>query len=173
MTIIKQEAMERPPETKAEGQIHESVREAARSPQAESEGVADSMGALLKRVAGSSVREVDRVIAELQTMRDFLEDEAARIQREIVEYAHLSQAAMQATNVIAKNITRFVSDVDAKNQCDKSRATLLGPGIKERCRVTTGLRLEGGAVALVPQGGETPAHGRFQSTEVNPRIGVV
>jgi hypothetical protein len=154
MAFIKQETVGLPPETEVEGEIHESVREAVRSPQAESEVVADSIGSLLNRVAGSSVREIDRVIAELQTLRNFLQNEGARIQREIAEYAHLSQSAMQTTNIIIENIARSKSDVDATNRGDGAKATLLDPGIQERCRAATGLRPEGGAVAPVPQGAE-------------------
>jgi hypothetical protein len=36
-----------------------------------------------------------------------LQNEAARVQREIVEYATLSQAAMQSTRIIAESLTRW------------------------------------------------------------------
>jgi hypothetical protein len=38
-----------------------------------------------------------KLITELQMLRDTLQSEAARVQREIVEYASLSQAALQST----------------------------------------------------------------------------
>jgi hypothetical protein len=69
--------------------------------------VADGTDALLQRIASCSVREVDQTLAELQTMSNFLEDEGARIQREIVERAHLSHKKR--------------SDLDATNQCAKVR----------------------------------------------------
>jgi hypothetical protein len=75
-----------------------------RSPEAESEAAASSIGSLLQRVAGSSVQEIDQLIAELQIMRTSLESEGARVQREIIEYAHLSQSAMQTTKVIVENL---------------------------------------------------------------------
>jgi hypothetical protein len=116
----------------------------ARSPQAESEVVADSIGSLLNRVAGSSVQEIDRLIAELQTLRKLLQNEGARVQREIAEYATLSQSAMQTTNLIAENIAKLKSDADAtalSRYDDLQR--------QERCRATTGLRPDGAAVSLV------------------------
>ena len=76
------------------------------APEAESEVVANSIGSLLQRVAGSSVQEIDQLVAELQTIRTLLESEGARVQREIIEYAHLSQSAMQTTKVIAENLAR-------------------------------------------------------------------
>jgi len=45
----------------------------------------------VQRVAGTSVQEIDGVIAELQTLRALLQEEAARVQRNLTEYAHLSQ----------------------------------------------------------------------------------
>jgi hypothetical protein len=53
------------------------------------------------------VQEIDRLIAELQTLRKLLQNEGTRVQREIAEYANLSQSAMQTTNVIAENIAKL------------------------------------------------------------------
>src|SRR5262249_57278610 len=75
-----------------------------RSPEMDSELVANNISTLLQRVAGSSVQEIDRLITELQTLRDMLQEEGARVQREITEYAHLSQSAMQSTKIIADSL---------------------------------------------------------------------
>src|SRR5207249_8770462 len=69
------------------------------TPEMDSELVANNISTLLQRVAGSSVQEIDRLISELQTLRDMLHEEGARVQREITEYAHLSQSAMQSTKI--------------------------------------------------------------------------
>jgi hypothetical protein len=121
----------------------------ARSPRAESEVVADGIGSLLNRVAGSSVQEIDQLIAELQTLRRLLQNEGARVQREIAEYASLSQSAMKTTNLIAENIAKLKSDADAtalNRYNDLQR--------QERCRATTGLRPDGAAVSLVQKADE-------------------
>jgi hypothetical protein len=47
------------------------------------------------------------LIAELPTLRNFLQSGRAPVQREITEYAHLSPSAMQTTNVISENIAKF------------------------------------------------------------------
>src|SRR5262245_15464307 len=82
-------------ETEVEGEIREFVRRDVstlrRHPENETEMVASNISSLLQRVAGTSVQEIDKLIAELQTLRDRLNSEAARVQREIVEYATLSQ----------------------------------------------------------------------------------
>ncbi len=91
-----------------EGEIREFVRRDGsslrRAPETDSEVVANNISALLQRVAGSSVQEIDRLIAELQTLREMLQSEGARVQREITEYAHLSQSAMQSTKIIAESL---------------------------------------------------------------------
>ena len=69
---------------------------------------------LLQRVAGTSVQEVDRLIAELQQLRELLHQEGARVQREITEYAHLSQSAMQSTKIIAESLSHWKGDVTAR-----------------------------------------------------------
>jgi cell division septum initiation protein DivIVA len=95
-------------ETEMEGEIREFVRRDGstlrRAPETESEVVASNISTLLQRVAGTSVQEVDRLIAELQTLREMLQNEGARVQREIVEYANLSQSAMQSTKIIAESL---------------------------------------------------------------------
>ena len=78
-----------------------------RPPEAESEAVANNIGTLLQRVAGSSVQEIDRLIVELQTLRELLQSEGVRVQREITEYAHLSQSAMQSTKIIAESLGKW------------------------------------------------------------------
>jgi hypothetical protein len=64
-------------------------------------------------VAGTSVKEIDKLILELQTLREMLQNEGARVQREIVEFATLSQAAMQSTRIIAESLTQWKKVPDA------------------------------------------------------------
>ena len=73
----------------------------------DSELLANSIETLVQRVAGTSVQEVDGLIAELQRLRALLEEEAARVQRNLAEYAHLSQSAMQSTRIIAESLAQW------------------------------------------------------------------
>ena len=104
-------------ETEVEGEIREFVRRdvvgVRRQPESDSELVANNINQLLQRVAGTSVQEIDKLITELQTLRDTLQSEAARVQREIVEYATLSQAALQSTKIIAESLTNWKKVPDA------------------------------------------------------------
>ena len=103
-------------DVEVEGEIRDFVRRdvaSLRRPDNESEVVANNIGTLLQRVAGSSVQEIDRLISELQRVRDLLQNEGARVQREIVEFATLSQAAMQSTRVISDSLTTWKRVPDA------------------------------------------------------------
>jgi hypothetical protein len=62
--------------------------------------VANNISSLLQRVAGTSVQEIDRLIAELQNLRETLSTEGERVQREIAKYATLMQSAMPSTKII-------------------------------------------------------------------------
>jgi hypothetical protein len=101
-------------ETAVEGEIREFVRRdpsaLRRAPDNESELVANNINVLLQRVSGNSAQEIDRLITELQTLRDVLQSEGARVQREITQYAHLSQSAMQSTKIIAESLQSWKSE---------------------------------------------------------------
>jgi transposase len=109
--------LDKPVETGVEGEIREFVRRDVaglrRQPESDSELVANNISTLLQRVAGTSVQEIDKLIAELQTLREMLANEGARVQKEIVEYATLSQAAMQSTRIIAESISHWKKIPDA------------------------------------------------------------
>jgi hypothetical protein len=120
MTLTKSSepaAVDKTVETQVEGEIREFVRRdiatLRRQPESDSEMVAGNIGTLLQRVAGTSVKEIDKLIGELQTLREMLHNEGARVQREIVEYATLSQAAMQSTRIIAESLTHWKKVPDA------------------------------------------------------------
>ena len=124
MTLIKtRESVEADkPETEVEGEIREFVRRDVatlrRQPDSDSEMVASNISSLLQRVSGTSVQEIDKLISELQTLREMLANEGARVQREIVEYATLSQAAMQSTKIIAESLGQWKKVPDAPSMRD-------------------------------------------------------
>ncbi len=96
-----------------EGEIREFVRRDAdgqrklREAAPKAEASAENMNALIQRVSGASMEEIDRVIAELQSVRDMLRKEGDRVTREIAGYASLSHAAMTAMKVIGESLTQW------------------------------------------------------------------
>ena len=100
-----------------EGEIREFIRRDVahlRRPGAEpqtSEQATANINSLLDRVSGSSVTEIDGLIADLRNVRDFLHAEGERVQREIASYAQLSQVAMTSVKIIAESMGQWKSKV--------------------------------------------------------------
>ena len=71
------------------------------------EPAAENLGNLLRRVSKASVGEIDNLISELQTLRRKLQTDGERIQRDIMEYAELSQRVMQLTSIISDSVKKL------------------------------------------------------------------
>jgi len=71
------------------------------------EATVNSVNSLIQRVAGTSLAEIERLITELEGLRDLLHAEGQRVQREISGYAQLSQAAMKSTRIISENVAQW------------------------------------------------------------------
>jgi hypothetical protein len=92
-----------------EGEIREFVRKDVMSGRRTSP---DDLGAgnlnfLIERVAGTSIREIEHLITELQSVSDYLRSEGERVQREIAGYAQASQAAMASAKIIADSMGQW------------------------------------------------------------------
>ena len=61
-----------------------------------------NLNALLGRVVSPSLNEIDRVIHDLERVRETLCKEGERVAQEIIYYASLSHASMSAMKVISK-----------------------------------------------------------------------
>ena len=102
-----------------EGEIREFVRRdvaaAPRRPREEAPAsdapppIADNLNGLIRRVSGASMEEIDRTIAELQSVREMLRREGERVSREVAGYASLSHAAMTAMKVIGESVQHWKS----------------------------------------------------------------
>lgn len=64
----------------------------------------DDVGSMMRRATESSLQQIDDIIAILQRRRDKLLSETARVQREVIEYAKLSQSTVQSTKIIAESL---------------------------------------------------------------------
>jgi len=80
------------------------------------ENVSNNLNSLIRRVSGASMEEIDRVILELQSVRDMLRNEGERVSREIAGYASLSHAAMTAMKVIADSLKQWKDGPDGQPQ---------------------------------------------------------
>src|ERR1700735_4159525 len=90
--------IEKSAETEVEGNIRELTRGGAalRQPEGgDGEMTVNNLGNLLRRVSGSSTRQIDNLIGELRTLREKLQSDGDRVQRDILEYAALGQSGVQ------------------------------------------------------------------------------
>ncbi|HET9904212.1 MAG TPA: hypothetical protein VFQ27_10990 [Xanthobacteraceae bacterium] len=134
MTVIKPNRVpdERPAEraneealntvANVEGEIREFVR---KDVVAGRRLVPDDLGAgnltfLVERVAGTSIREIERLIAELQGVAEYLRAEGERVQREIAGYAQASQAAMASAKIIAESMGQWKGATTRPPQADQA-----------------------------------------------------
>ena len=98
-----------------EGEIREFIRRDVahlrRAPNEGAEQAVNGIHSLLDRVSGSSVSEIDSLIADLRNVREFLKSEVERVQREIASYAQLSTVAMTSVKIIAESMSQWKAQV--------------------------------------------------------------
>src|SRR5665811_509266 len=73
---------------------------------------AENLNALIRRVVGDSMEEIDRVIRELESVREMLRNEGERVSRELAGYGSLSHAATTSMKVIADSIKQWEDTPD-------------------------------------------------------------
>ena len=117
MSILKSRELARSGrQAEIEGNIRELVRQqggAIRQPEAASEQATSELSNLLRQVSLQSTGEVDRLIDDLRRLRDKLEEQGNRVQRDIVEYAALSQSVVQLTKIVSDGMTHVRRVPDA------------------------------------------------------------
>ena len=74
---------------------------------ADSRAVGTNIPELIQRVAGGSVAEIDRLIAELTLVRDHLQREGKRVETEIAAFAQTGTAAASSIKEISQTLGRF------------------------------------------------------------------
>ena len=75
-----------------------------------------SVNSVIERVSGATVAEIERVMAELATLRDMLHNEGDRVRREVSGYASLSQAAMTSMKIIGDSLEQWKSQTPQQPQ---------------------------------------------------------
>jgi len=66
----------------------------------------------IQRASGATVAEIDGLIGELQSLRDFLLKEGQRLQRELTEYTRLNQGARESTRIVAETLMKMKTERD-------------------------------------------------------------
>ncbi len=63
-----------------------------------------NLGDLLRRVSANSTSEIDILISELRLLREKLAADSQRLERDIVDYAALSQSVIEMTKIITDSM---------------------------------------------------------------------
>ena len=72
----------------------------------------ESLSDLLGQVSENSASKIDGLIGEFERLREKLQIDGKRIQREIEEYRVLSEQVMQLTNTISEGVEKVRASVD-------------------------------------------------------------
>ena len=79
----------------------------------------ENLDVMIRNTAMDSMEKIDRVIRELESVRDMLLNEAARIRREVAGYASVKRAAATAMEAISENLKQWkerpLQDEEAAN----------------------------------------------------------
>jgi hypothetical protein len=95
-------------EKSSEVEVRRNVRELEREVErGDLKASAEELAALLQRLSGASMREIDQLINQLQKLRTQLRTTGDCIQKDIAEYAELSQQTMQLTSIIVDSVTKL------------------------------------------------------------------
>jgi hypothetical protein len=134
MSILKARGLQRSSKpAELEGNIGELVRRQSstiRQVNSNSEDAARELASMVSRVSGDATREVDDLIGGLSHIRQKLDDEAARIHRDIAEFASLSQSVMQLTNIVSDGMSHVEKVEEAPSIAEDTPASdpaVIGP----------------------------------------------
>jgi len=104
--------------TNIEGAIRDVLRRDTRFPhqqRAEVDGV-ENQDALILRVANASTEEIDRLIFELQSVRDMLRREGERVNRDLASYTNLNPHLMTGMKIISENLREWKGAPESREQ---------------------------------------------------------
>ena len=69
--------------------------------------VNQAIGALIDKVSATSIAEIEKLISDLETVRNYLKTEGDRVQQEMARYAHLSDTASASVKIIAERLGQW------------------------------------------------------------------
>jgi hypothetical protein len=84
-------------------------------------GCINDLNSVAQGISGPAVLEIDKLIAKLQDVRDYLVNEGQRVQRAITEYAQMSQAATKSTTIVAESLAKWAAE---NRRTDRASATV-------------------------------------------------
>ena len=101
-------------EQSSEVEVRQNIRELARreAERGDLKMSVDDLSTLLGRLSETPIQEIDKLIDGLQALRKNLQNANSRIQRDIAEYAALSEQVTQLTSVICDGVKKLPRGTD-------------------------------------------------------------
>jgi len=90
------------------------------TPSTQAETDTEMIPSLIEKVGATTIAEVDRLIAELQEAKSYLQSEEERIEQETVRYKNLAEMALFTTKIIFDAVSQWHP---ASNQQNASEVT--------------------------------------------------
>ena len=76
----------------------------------------------------ASIADIEKLMAELQTARDYLQAEGERVRRLTTRYAHLTQTASASVKIIAESLGKW-RNPERQSFCQPARADAPAPDL--------------------------------------------
>src|SRR5215510_3597907 len=127
-------------------------------PQPAESDISGHVGTLVTRVAASSMQEIDELIFRLHERREQLINESARVQREIIAYAALSQTTMESTRMITESLAQFNKAPDFARTSDDTAVQDV-PVAEERAAEPPAQGADAGATDVKVEAASEPERG--------------
>jgi hypothetical protein len=81
-------------------------------------------------VGATSIADIEKLIEELQTARDYLRAEGERLRRLTTRYAHLTQTASASVKIISESLGKWRnSEQESPSQAHAARSDALSPSV--------------------------------------------
>jgi hypothetical protein len=87
--------------------MHGTIELQRQTESSDAEMSGEHLGTLLRQVSKASMGEIESLIVELKTLHKKLQTDGDRIQRDIRDYAELSQQVMQLTKIISESVGKL------------------------------------------------------------------
>jgi rhamnose utilization protein RhaD (predicted bifunctional aldolase and dehydrogenase) len=81
------------------------------------------MPSLIVKVGATTIAEIDRLIAELQEAKNYLQSEGKRIEQETVRYTNLAQMALFTAKIIFDAVSQWHPASNQQNASDVTAAS--------------------------------------------------
>ena len=100
---------------------------------------ASPLNSTIQRASGATVAEIDGLIDELQSLRDFLLKEGERLQRELTEYTRFNQGARESTRTVTDTLRKMKTDRERDAPRALASGACLGDPAQSQKSLRTGI----------------------------------